>query len=595
MKKYIYILPALVLCLSACRNFFDEKQLNNVNPQVTDIRTGMTYTFTEDDYAAVSKNAANIAKAKALCTPQDSSAYTNLLAIAKGKCFTEDASADMYAGAVLAEKFPYLDNGTLCELTYSLLEGKSSSVLEFKTSTGYTLTSDDYEQIWKKRGVYYLSPASMDSLPGWLATRFPTVGDGKIMVLSYEYSADEPDESEFYDFLPYRCSLAALMEHPDYKEHEVMGIVGSIKSSIYGRFYMVDGDYSLYVNGVSDEQGNNKIWKDLGVKTGDPIIIRGKYSDEGAEPMLINGIYVSHAVEAPARYAAAAKVHTTATTSSFQLTGSEWAAYSNDVVTRVVTLQPADYDKIGSATITTPETTLAKFLLLNYPYAAADDEYLVIYKTASGPAADIFVYDGAEYVMATGYVEESMSFEVKNNQWIANISTYLSAKIVGEGLGKFTTQHILLDGLNYVWRYQAAYGATASAYVSGTNHRVEDWLISPVIRLKKSQRPQFSFDQAVRYGDPTLNPKWLNVLVTNNFTGDVTTTEWQVLDFPEELPDGSNWTFRTSGIFDLSAYNNERIVIAFRYNTNIDGIEVASAPTWEVQNILVQEAPDKTE
>ena len=184
-----------------------------------------------------------------------------------------------------------------------------------------------------------------------------------------------------------------------------------------------------------------------------------------------------------------------------------------------------------------------------------------------------------------------MSF-VYTNTWVANISTYYTTPFVGDGPADFTIQHVNLDGLNYVWRYQAAYGMTASAYVSGSNHPVEDWLISPKIRLKKSVAPYLTFMHAVRYGNEQYNKEWLKVMVTNNFTGDVTTTEWEHLEFPDSIPDGSNWTFLSSGRFDLSKYNNESIVIAFQYNTTTG--ELTSAPTWEIQQLLVAE-PDEDE
>ena len=207
----------------------------------------------------------------------------------------------------------------------------------------------------------------------------------------------------------------------------------------------------------------------------------------------------------------------------------------------------------------------------------------------NGATADEWTVNGTDFVLNSGYIAETMSFEVKLNRWIANISTYLQAKFVGEGQGKFTIHHVNLDGLNYIWRYQASYGMTASAYVAGTNHRVEDWLVSPNIRLKKSLEPRLTFMQAVRYGNVVDNPKWLTVWVTNNFTGDVTTTEWKQLTWTEELPDGSNWVFKPSGIFDLSEYNGQTIVLGFRYNTDISGIDVPSAPTWEIQDLLVAE------
>ena len=193
--------------------------------------------------------------------------------------------------------------------------------------------------------------------------------------------------------------------------------------------------------------------------------------------------------------------------------------------------------------------------------------------------------------MGKASLVDSYCYFIHGELWVKNmnISTYLQAKFVGEGPGKFTIQHVNLDGLNYAWRYQAAYGMTASAYVGGTNHRLEDWLISPNIRLKKSVQPQLTFDQAVRYGNVNDNPKWLNVMVTDNFTGDVTTTEWKQLEWQAELPDGSNWIFQSSGVFDLSEYNGKTIVLGFRYKTDFDGIEVPSAPTWEIQNLLLAE------
>ena len=257
-----------------------------------------------------------------------------------------------------------------------------------------------------------------------------------------------------------------------------------------------------------------------------------------------------------------------------------------------IALPQSVYESAGVTTITDMNIIL-KYLQQAYPYPAEKDIYLVAYVGKSGTTADEWIFDGTDFVLSTGYITEAMSFEVKNNQWVPNISTYLREKFVGEGPGKFTIHHVSLDGLSYVWRYQAAYGMTASAYVSGTNHRVEDWLVSPNIRLKKSVQPQLTFDHAVRYGNITDNPKWLSIMVTNSFTGDVTTTEWKTLEWTAELPDGSNWIFRSAGTYDLSEYNGQTIVVAFRYNTNIDGIDVPSAPTWELQNLLLAEPTEE--
>lgn len=588
MKKYIYILTCSVLMFTSCSEFFDEYILDNKNPQVTDVRTGMTYELTDDDYKQVANYAENIAKAIAL-DPVDSTGLAELKAIATEKSFTETASADMYVPALMMDKFPYLDNGTTCDVLYMMREGKSNRVKEFGNARTMTLSTEEYEAIWQKRGADYLTPATLPNLPAFLSSALPTAKEGQIVMLSYLFCEDEPDSSELSDFLPYELTLSELLAFPDNKKHQISGFVGEVKSSIYGRFYMTDGEASIYVYGLSDEEGN-KVWKDKGIQQGDAITITGRYSEENGEPQIMDAVYVSHTPanlsSAPRRIKQARHLETV--NAIYQFTAEGWTIYQNEQLKAAIALPQRIYESAGVSQITNMDIIL-KYLQATYPYAADKEVYLVAYMGQNGATADEWVVNGTEFVLTTGYITETMSFEVKKNQWIANISTFLQAKFVGEGPGKFTIQHISLDGLNYVWRYQAAYGMTASSYVGGTNHRVEDWLISPNIRLKKSVKPQLTFDQAVRYGNVVDNPKWLNVMVTDNYTGDVTSTEWKHLEWQAELPDGSNWVFQSSGIFDLSEYNGKTIVIAFRYNTNIDGVDVPSAPTWEIQNLLLAE------
>ena len=591
--KYILSIAILALSLGACTNYFDEKVMNDGSiPAVTDVRTGMMYQLTDDDYKQIATYPENIEKALAL-DPVDSTGLAELQNIAKEKSFTETASADMYMPAFLADKFPYLDNGTTLDALYTMREGKSSRVSEFVGAQGFTLTRDDYEAIWQKRGADYLTPSVMANVPAYLASKIPSALVGQIALITYEYSEDEPDSTELSDFLPYSLRLSELLVFPDYKRHEITGFVGEVKSSISGRFYMTDGDASIYVYGLTDEDGN-KVWKEKGIKTGDEITLVGRYSEDNGEPQIVDAVYVSHhtPVGAPKKIIPARRFETV--NALYQLTAEGWAPYANEQLKVGEALPQHIYEKAGVTQITDMDIIL-KYLQATYPYAAEKEIYLIAYMGKNGATADEWVFDGTEFVLSTGYVTETMSFEVKNNKWVANISTYLQTKFVGEGLGKFTIHHVSLDGLNYIWRFQAAYGATASAYVSGTNHRVEDWLVSPNIRLKKSIQPRLTFDQAVRYGNVTDNPKWLNVMVTNNFTGDVQTTEWKQLEWPAELPDGSNWVFQTSGVFDLSEYNGQTIVLGFRYKTDIEGVDVPSAPTWEIQNLLVAEPQEEEE
>ena len=591
--KTRYIIPALALMMVSCENFFDEKQLGNTGYTPTDVRTDMTYSLTSDDMAQITKKGSEYEeKAKSLCTAEDSSAYEAWLSIGKLKAFNEEADADLYVPMFMVAKFPYMDAGTICKVSYPFYKGKSNRVEPFMSATGYTLTEEDYKTIWGGRGADYLTITSEPNIPAFLASKFPTATEGKIMVLTYKSLNTDPDT--IYPPLPYECTVGELLEAKETVEHQLSGIVGTVKSTTYGRFYLVDGQDSIYVYGLTDEAGD-KVWKAKNIQPGDQITIRGKYNDESGEPQLHNAIYISHTPAQsgkPARKNTASPLvqDTVYKTIIYQLEQGEWKLYTNDQVTKYFALPTSFYDEIGNTSVSEPEVIIAKYLRLNYPYAVEKDIYLVAYRGTSGMTADEFTFDGTEFVMNTGYTTEEMNF-VRNDNWVADISTYYTTPFVNSGQADFTIQHVNLDGLSYVWRYQASYGMTASAYVSGTNHVVEDWLVSPSIRLKKSVNPKMHFDQAIRYGNTDYNKEWLKVMVTNNYTGDVTTTEWEHLAFPDSIPNGSNWVFLNTGDFDLSKYNNETIVIAFQYNTSAG--ELTSAPTWEIQNLLIFEPKEE--
>lgn len=599
--RYILLTVAGALVLAGCQNFFDEVELDNKGYHPTDVRTSMTYTLTDDDVAMIGKRCSYKGndtvpsvyeqKALSLCTEEDSTAYQEWLKISQLKAFTEDASPDIYVPMFMAYKFPYLDPGTICNVTYPLYEGKSPRIELFNNGAAYTMDKDDYEAVWGGRGALYINDTKEADLPAFLAAKFPSANEGKIMVLSYKYLNETPDT--IIPPLPYVCTIKQLMEAKEKVEHQVSGVVGTVKSAITGRFYLVDGPDSIYVYGLTDSLGN-KVWKDKNIQKGDLITIRGFYSEDSGEPQIVNAIYVQHSSGAPApvrtMMSLAATNDTLVKTIIYQLKDGVWGVYSDERLTVAEALPKSVYDQLGTTSITDVENVLLTYLHDRYKYPQEKQIYLIEYTGKAGVTADEFTYDGSDFVMNTGYVEDVMSF-VHTGTWIANISTYYTTPFVGDGPADFTIQHVNLDGLNYVWRYQAAYGMTASAYVSGTNHPVEDWLISPKIRLKKSEKPYLTFMHAVRYGNEQYNKEWLKVMVTNNFTGDVTTTEWEHLEFPDSIPDGSNWTFLSTGKFDLSKYNNESIVIGFQYNTTSG--ELTSAPTWEIQQLLVAEDEDE--
>ena len=594
-NRIIYILACSLLAASSCTNYFDEHMLGNDHPAVTDVRPSMSYTLTDDDIAAIGKQCTYKAKdtvpsvyelkALSLCTEDDSTAYIEWKKIASLKAFTEEAAPDIYVPMFMADKFPYLNAGTMCNVTYRLYEGKSQLVAPFNAASTYALTDADYQTIWGGRGAAYLNDATEAKIPDFLKNMFKTAAEGKIMIVSYTYKQEEP--AVIYPPLTYACTVAELLEAQETVEHQLTGTVGTVKSTIYGRFYLVDGSDSIYVYGVTDESGN-RVWRDKGIQVGDQITIKGNFALVDGQPQFNNAVYVSHTSQASPspRRAKQAIIEDGLKQVPYQLVNGQWQKFESEQLYAIEVLPQSVYTSMDVTNISDPAKTIGDFLHHNYPYAQEKQVYLIIYYGNAGLTADEWVFDGADFVMRTGYTTDVMSF-VLNKSWVANISTFYTTPFVENGQADFTIQNVELNGIGYVWRYQKRYGMTASAYYQTVNYAAESWLVSPNIRLKKSEHPELTFYHAVRYGNPEQNPDWLKVMVTNNYTGDVTTTEWEHLAFPDSIPDGSNWIFMNAGRFDLSKYNGQTIVLGFQYNTTVG--ELKSAPTWEIQDLLVAE------
>ena len=141
-----------------------------------------------------------------------------------------------------------------------------------------------------------------------------------------------------------------------------------------------------------------------------------------------------------------------------------------------------------------------------------------------------------------------------------------------QGQGDWTINNVNLDGLSYVWQQSSSYGMKATAYVGGTNHATESWLVSPVFDLSNATSATLNFSHARRYG----NTSDLHVIATTNPDYgwmDLSVSAW---------PDGNSWTFINATV-DLSyfvGYSN--VQVAFAYTSTTSG-----AATWEIKTASV--------
>ena len=246
------------------------------------------------------------------------------------------------------------------------------------------------------------------------------------------------------------------------------------------------------------------------------------------------------------------------------------------------------YQSIDADYATKPATQLPIYLKSALPYAEADATYCVVYKNSAGWTAGRFTYDGAAWNMLTESKRKPTNFIMTDGQWVIS-PYYLAESFANNSQGDFTIQNVIMPAaLSYVWNTSSSYGMKASAYVSSKKHATESWLISPYISLLDADAPVLIFDQASQFFSNFTEE--LSVWGSTDFAGDVTACQWTHIPFNQDadgnyiVPDGTDWTFYSTGNMSLAPFKGKTLTIAFKYTSS----EQASA-TWEVKNVYVKE------
>ncbi len=144
--------------------------------------------------------------------------------------------------------------------------------------------------------------------------------------------------------------------------------------------------------------------------------------------------------------------------------------------------------------------------------------------------------------------------------------------------GKFTT--FTVKGTPWVIDYSTA---KATGYDNSAQKTTESeaYLVSTAVDLSKSTGAYLQFDYILRYVNTTQNQN--KVLVTDNYTGDPTTTSWS--DITGTLTEGSDWsTFSTYKKNLPEAFIGKGdVVVALMYSCT------TSSSTIEVKNLVLKE------
>ena len=142
--------------------------------------------------------------------------------------------------------------------------------------------------------------------------------------------------------------------------------------------------------------------------------------------------------------------------------------------------------------------------------------------------------------------------------------------------GNFTIDNKTMPTeLTYVWKHDATNKyMKASAFANSTKYATESWLISPEIDLSSAPTAFLSFDHVMRYFGTANQDGTLKVTIDNG-------ANWADVTIPT-YPDGTSWTFVSSGEISLASYVGKKIKLAFIYKSSTD-----AAATWEIKNVKV--------
>lgn len=189
MKKIMLMSTVLLAGLSACEDYNDQF---NIDSSLTDVKTGVTIQLASSDYKTIADMEAN--KEIALSKDPEGQSYVKALeAIGENKYFADATEAEWYLPAFVDYKYPNADTGSRISVQYNMYRGQSGYLADFKKISDYTLTNNDYRNVWNGTSTAtYLSPSTLRQIPSVLESRIEDPQEGDMVAVNYAYSEFEP-------------------------------------------------------------------------------------------------------------------------------------------------------------------------------------------------------------------------------------------------------------------------------------------------------------------------------------------------------------------------------------------------------------------
>jgi hypothetical protein len=141
--------------------------------------------------------------------------------------------------------------------------------------------------------------------------------------------------------------------------------------------------------------------------------------------------------------------------------------------------------------------------------------------------------------------------------------------------------NVNVSGGNKVWEI-GNFDNSNYAQVSGFNSGeevIDTWLVTPVIDMDATTEEELTFNIQASFDNGTI----LSVLVSTDYTGDVTTSTWNLLDATVPTgPEGGFGDFTSSGPVNISCVDG-MAHIAFRYQ----GSDPTATTRYHIDDIVI--------
>ena len=266
ITKFVAMAGVALMALSCQTDYFNEHYLPGYNNDgtITDVQEA-SITLTDDDYAAIAKNATNVALAQA----EGEEATAALAAIGKNKYFATQDEVAAYMPAFIGAKYPVWDDGSLVLATYTLALDIPEDVMLMNAATEYTLTEDDYKTIWASEEDYAkaLTPKTINKLKSVIPVA-DDAREGDYVVVTYNYSDEEP-----------ATETPETPDTPDTPEQpETPAYTSVLATAAVGDVIEVKGYVSaMSTQGpiVTDNSGSILLYKYTDLAMGDVVTING--------------------------------------------------------------------------------------------------------------------------------------------------------------------------------------------------------------------------------------------------------------------------------------------------------------------------------